>query len=460
MTGTVEIDNLGIPPLAGVCTYEEASRPGHDVDAAVGLLKRFVYAETRLNKVIAAHLARTPEWEAKCAFGLHLWLDAEHGGALRRRVGEMREPPLHLDVIPDERLRAFFEEVIRAEDTLELLVGVYRVAKPGLIRAIRPYLADGNPMADYPSHRILRSILREEEEMVGWGERAIEALAQDERAAERARNWEEHLRAFLQAAGGIAGDGEGLAPGVSLPEPRSDGGRYEMDPSPRRDGRFEDGFNRSGVRRLGYVYRDEGGPWTDEDRVAALFYNRLCEMDVPEYLSPVIHETEGKPWGYYADLSRHLWDETRHAMLGEAGFHRLGIPFYKYPVYLGTSAALNAGFTPREAHVILWGIEQGLMPRKTGKGLQWDVAVGTGDGLARSVQDYDWADEVLHAQIGRRWLIPEGASRGRLKAESEELSGRWEQAIERLDSLSGQEDFWPRLVAEVRRRSIKTSSAT
>ena len=105
-----DVAGLGIPPLAGLCTYAEASRPGLPVDENVAMLRRYNYVERRLVEISAAHLARTPEWEVKCALSLHLWLDAEHGSALRRRVGEMREPAPSLDNIPDEALHVLLEE--------------------------------------------------------------------------------------------------------------------------------------------------------------------------------------------------------------------------------------------------------------------------------------------------------------------------------------------------------------
>ena len=95
----IEIDNLGIPPLAGVCSYEEAEEPGLSVGETVGFLLRYNYVLTRLNAIAAAHLPRTPEWEIKCALALHMWIDAEHGSLIRARVAEMREPPLHLDEV-------------------------------------------------------------------------------------------------------------------------------------------------------------------------------------------------------------------------------------------------------------------------------------------------------------------------------------------------------------------------
>src|SRR5262245_48062546 len=182
----IQVDNRGIPPLAGIGSYADAARPGYSVERSVELLKRFNYVTTCLNQTIASHLARTPEWEIKCGLSLHLWLDAEHSAALRARVAELREPPLHLDQVPDDRLRAWLDEAIRVEDTLELLVGLYRVIRPELLRCWRQYLAEANPLADYPTCRLLRLASGEEEEMILWGEQAIAALTRDQSAPGRA----------------------------------------------------------------------------------------------------------------------------------------------------------------------------------------------------------------------------------------------------------------------------------
>src|SRR5690349_4705884 len=108
--------SLGLPPLAGIAGYREAARPGLSVEQNVRLLKRYAYVERRLMEMSIAHICAAPEWEVKCAFSLHCWLDAEHATAFRERVAEMREPPLHLDAVPDERLAAFLDEALHAQD--------------------------------------------------------------------------------------------------------------------------------------------------------------------------------------------------------------------------------------------------------------------------------------------------------------------------------------------------------
>ena len=68
------------------------------------------------------------------------------------------------------------------------------------------------------------------------------------------------------------------------------------------------------------------------------------------------------------------------------------------------SLALNTQLKPLERHAVLYFIEQGLMP-KTGKRFEWEVGQASHNPLSALFQDYDWADEVLHARVGRDWYV-------------------------------------------------------
>ncbi len=396
--------SLGIPPLGGIATYEEAARPGLSVEQNVLLLRRYAFIERRLMEIATAHLCAVPEWEVKCALSLHCSLDAEHATVLRQRVAEMREPPLHLDVVPDERLAAWLAEALHALDTAELLVGLYRVVRPALVAAYRRHLAETNPLADYPTCRHLRSIITEQEEMIAWGEAALTVLLGEDGAARRADTWMAHLHAYLRAAGDVWGD----APDgqVALPAPRA-ATPFELDLQPRRDERFAEVYEHQNFVK-GIMREPARSP---RERTLALMYKRLREMDVPEMMAPLIAQTTGKPWEYYREMTRQLWDEARHAMMGEVAFVSLGIDWTALPLAIDFSYSLNKYLTPLERHAVLYSIEQGLMNRTTGKRAEWEVACSAGSPLFATFQDYDWADEVLHAQIGRRWFVPEAGDR-------------------------------------------------
>src|SRR5437868_14925118 len=122
----------GLPTLAGLAGIEEAARPGLGVAACVARLKRYHYAFQRLHEILTARITAEPIYELKTGFAHHAYLCSEHVLALRTRVAEMREPPLGLEEVPDPALEIYFDEILSAPTTGELLVAVYEKALPAL----------------------------------------------------------------------------------------------------------------------------------------------------------------------------------------------------------------------------------------------------------------------------------------------------------------------------------------
>ena len=428
-----------LPPLAGVCTLEDAQRPGLPVEECVRRLKRFHYTLKRLHQVFNNRISSEPVYELKMAFSLHSHYCAEHVAALRKRIGEMREPPLGLDTLPDKHLEVFFDEILAAPTTGELLLGVYEVALPALRDALRQHLADTNPLADHPSVRLIRFALLEINEMIALGQATNDSLLDTDQRAET-EGWLGLLNNCLANAGGLGGTAEPAQQSVGRQHSAKP---YQYDSAPRRDARFPDPFN-MGVNAEAFLYDEQYPP---EPKTLMMFYKRLREIDVPEMMSSIIAETPGKPWGYYRDMTRQLWDEARHAMMGEVGFVNLGIDWpSKVMVNHNWSLALNAQLTPMERHAVLYFIEQGLMPR-TGKRFEWEVARDSNNPLSALFQDYDWADEVLHARIGRDWYLPEFDNP---KAAIDYGDDCWSRVLMdwnqyRKDSKTEHRNWWPDL---------------
>ncbi|QJE94835.1 hypothetical protein [Luteolibacter luteus] len=437
----------GLPALAGIADFPSAAGPGLSVDAAVLRLKRLHYASQRLWQTCLARLTSEPLYELKMGFSYHAYLAAEHITLLRERVAEMRHPPLGLDKIPDPALESFFDEILAAPTSRLLLGGLYQVALPALFSAVEAMQRDCNPLAEAPTLRVLRTLHTDLLEMIAWGKESLAVLP----AEPEEMPWLHELAAWLDAAGSLDGTG---APS-SAPHPRYAANGFRYDRTPQRDERFPDPYN-MGVHAEEFLY-DPAFPV--RDKVLMMLFKRLREIDVPEMMASLLYEmvtatgdeeAGGKKWAFYRDMTRQLWDEARHAMMGEVGFARLGIDWPNFVcVNFTWSKGLNEQLTPRERHAVLWFIEQGLMS-KTGKRFEWELGRDSGDAYAELIQDYDWADEVLHARIGRDWYV---AGFPDVKTAAEYGSACWDKVVAdweqwRNDGLTRHFNWWPGLYRE------------
>ena len=431
-----------LPPLAGISTFAEAMKPGLSIEDCVDRVKRYHFALKRLMQIFQARLTAEPVYELKMAFSLHSHYCAEHCTAMRERVAEMRTPPLGLEKIPNEHLKIFFDEIQNAPTSEELLIGLYEHALPALVRGMRRHLDVTHPLADHPTVRLLKFALLELEEAAQYGSDAVRCLVEDERS-DATLAWEKLLQNLLAAAGDLDGSQE---PRVLACAPMHSARPFVYDSTPQRDERFPDPYN-MGVHAEEFLYNPQYRP---RDKTLIMYYKRLREIDVPEMMASILTETTDKPWGYYRDMTRQLWDEARHAMMGEVGFVANGIDWPRLVMVNHTWAlGLNTQLKPWERHAVLYFIEQGLMT-KTGKRFEWEVGTESGDPLARTFQDYDWADEVLHASIGKEWYV---SAFGDQKQAIEYGSNCWSKVLIgwrewRDEGRTDHRNWWPQLYTE------------
>lgn len=402
----------------------------------------------------AAWLPSVPEWEFKQALALHGWIHAQHAAALYARIAEMREPPPAMHDIPDTRLEAAFDEATVAQTSADRIAVLYGVLTPAVVQALEDYRRSTHPLADQPSVRIVSRLLDDYESIAAWGDRAT-GIAREHQPESRGA---EHAAAWIDAAGGI--DGRGLR---SAREPkRSASSRYTFDVMPRRDARFTGLYDTSTPADAAYL--DETR--SPQERNAALMFKRVREMDVPEVIAGIIAErwaaarnavrdgsaAPGPDWAYYMLMFRQMWDEARHAMLGETLLEHRGVDWRRLPINVTFSYKLAKFCTPAERHMLLYAIEQSLMPRTSGKPYEHRVAQESGDALSALFHDFDWADEVLHVEIARRCLKPElpgGLDEARARADAV-----WTRIADALDREpmppdAARPDWWTFYVRKV-----------
>jgi hypothetical protein len=160
--------------------------------------------------------------DVKIRLGTHCYKHAWHADLWHKRLPELREMnPDRLTQPANDAIVQFMEAMTAPEapgETIEKLVGVYRVLIPHKVAAYTFHLNATSTITDAPTIRWLRFIL--EDEMDDWrdGEMMLQSLIRTrddvERAAARARE----LEALMVEAGGIAGAGS-----LGEPEPAAVG---------------------------------------------------------------------------------------------------------------------------------------------------------------------------------------------------------------------------------------------
>jgi hypothetical protein len=187
--------------LPGLFTVEEsARRVGH-----------YKWIEMRLFEVLGGWVATVPEVDVKITLGRHCYHHAWHAELWHKRLPELREMnPDRLCRAPNAELEAFVEALTEPEahdQTIEKLVGVYRVLLPRKIGAYTYHLNATSKITDAPTIRSLGFIL--EDELTDWreGEMLLQALIETDEEVERAARRQSHLERLITRAGGIAGPG-------------------------------------------------------------------------------------------------------------------------------------------------------------------------------------------------------------------------------------------------------------
>ncbi|MDR6879933.1 hypothetical protein [Bacillus sp. 3255] len=415
-------------PFMGI---ENWDRVGLSVEESARRLQRLAYVDRSCMRLEAGHLAARPEYEVKGALARFTWQDAECYNQLRNRCKQLRMGVRAFEKCPDDALEQLMAKVLESHNTLNLLVALFEVVKPAQIEAIEAYLAEAQPLVDEPTIHLLQHQLIDRRGQMTWGRQAIahfmeSAAAEDQASAAR---WKHYIEALLQAAGGIDG--------VSDREPVEERAIVATEPfqlpyASTRDARFLT----SVIKMKGVTFEDN-----DNGRFLQMMLSRYFEMSAAEGVALVHFSTEGKPWSFYYDTARHLWDEVRHCWFGEAALLSKGYDVHAIPNWTGWYDMASQLFNRDEAYTHLTiAIEKAAMKYPPGKREEWEFCRDIAqDPLMTTFQDFDWADEVVHAGFGQRWIIEELFHGDNVKA----LEAAEETMAKRAEFMKAQEDADP-----------------
>jgi hypothetical protein len=363
----------------------DVKRPGLSVGAATERLLCLTHVEKRLMFLCAAKMISMPERDLKLLLGRLQHHAASRCHSLRGRLREMRTARVRIDGVVNEALAIFLDEASYGDESSEVARVTWWVHRE-LLAAYEDYLATTNPLADAPTCELIETFLLRLRDTVACLHHYLEKIG----LPKRERDLPSRLRKFAEAAGGLDGSkprGEPAPPEKSI-QP------FTVSRRPGRD---------AGLPRVW----DYVKPPMQEvsDYFAYMLGIRFSEINVAEGLAVVLCETKEMPWEFYWDISRHLWDEVRHSMMGEAAIEATfgtvsAIPMREYEsVYCMEAPALEQYAT------LGLEIEGAQMKYPIGKRGEWEFCRdAVKHPLMTTFQDFDWADEVLHVGIAKRQL--------------------------------------------------------
>ncbi|MCC6802813.1 MAG: DUF455 family protein, partial [Anaerolineae bacterium] len=370
------------------------------VNDASSLLKRCYVAERQLMRITAGWFIKTSQWDLKFQLAVDQWQAGQHADVLRTRVLELRYPRRDVDKKYDPDVMGLMAEIGKAATVRDFVAGVYAVLLPALVDAYKEYLSRADTLDDAPTVYRLRHIL--EDEMVQI--ERMNALLARVVPGEADSAWVDYLRRYLDSIGGVNGLGEKFA----KPTDYADRPEFQVPPTTRRDERFapmlfhlphENKYDKAGQQAWKRIEaldkRVAMQVWS-----AISHFNEIWAAEIP---ASVMCELGSEPWDFYLDLSRWMWDESRHSMMGYRALQGWG---WDVPALIPYGNALynaQAEMPARQRLALLYFYEEGLLRSGT-KQTEIRILESAGDDGSIQDMDYDWADEAIHVSYGFKWL--------------------------------------------------------
>jgi hypothetical protein len=199
-------------PRAPFAPWDRRELPGaFSVEETARRVGNYKWIEMRLFEALGGWVATVPELDVKMRLGTHCYKHAWHSELWHKRLPELREMnPERLTLPGNAQVEAFMTAVTDpdgADQTIEKLVGVYRVLIPHKIATYTYHLNNTSTITDAPTMRSLRFAIADEIEDWVDGTLMLTSLIQSPEEVDRAIARQATLEKLLVASGGICGPG-------------------------------------------------------------------------------------------------------------------------------------------------------------------------------------------------------------------------------------------------------------
>jgi Protein of unknown function (DUF455) len=355
------------------------------------VLTRFHYLARALALACGGWIAGVPRLETKAALARAAWQHTLAGDAFRERVFELRYPNRFLDEAADAPLIRVYESVIDAPTGEAFVAALAGAALPDLAARYQSFLDETDELDDGPTVRVVSQALRDIHEQLTSLKTGVTPVS-----------WVSQVRDGIQ----------NLSPPAGEP--------FRLQEQPARDERYAaHSFYWPDVIVPDFPY-GEGVPLQVRSAVSHL--NEVWAVETAGAILWALAPELG--WEWISDAGRWCYDEARHMLMGKRRLDGWGLPAEETPLG-GYIYEACAGQDPLYRLGMLGYFETKNIGRKRERA---DAFHAMGDTTSANDMEFDWADETLHAEYGRRWLKELLQRRG-------EDPEAWPQVLDRCEQL-------------------------
>ena len=291
-----------LPRTSRTILVEPASKR---IPLTVYRLAGWQYLERSIHRILCGWARHQTAWEDVSAIHRHIWDQAEIVQRLRERMEQFPGGKADADV--QHTLEAIADDVLQAPSFEDAMDGVYLHLTQALVDAYRSHAATVHPVHDAPTLSALREIIEIKESHRTWFE------------AYRTRRPHATSSAYRDRVGASVG----LVANDSILQPPAKGGktagpvgvasnfRLRAEPAHPANARAK-------IELYPYIRCDFATNIESRRLFWAIGYMREKNLaiDMVRWLFDGHH----MPWEWHRDVSRHMWDESRH---GDSGMARL-----------------------------------------------------------------------------------------------------------------------------------------
>jgi len=356
-------------------------------------LGEWEYLERALHRILCGWGRGFAEWDEKVALSRHVWEHAEAVRRIRERLVQFPGTHGNLDQAVDRKWEELANAVLLAPSFEDAVDGAYSLLTGALVRSYIDYTEHAHPVHDAPT---------------------LAAIAENVRAKESMRLWhrERRRRVPHQTDSAYRDRIEMLWSAEPLGEPAQPVGiRTDFRP-PARAAHPQGSLDAPDI--MPFLEAD----FTTDIEARRLFWclGYLREMNLAEDQLIWLYDAWFMPWEFQQDVSRHMWDESRHGDSGRSRLLDFGVDIpdigWRYYDEAFNSAArvevADGEAPPMDAEALYQSVFTIGMVAETGHFTVKHEAFADfkegGDMESAEMVLFDIIDETSHVQYAHRWL--------------------------------------------------------